>query len=248
MSLHYTDTGKGIPALVFLHYFGGAASSWDGVIVHLQNKFRCIAIDLLGFGKSSAPSSQITIEESSEKVMDLIQDLSLDNYVLIGHSMGAKIAVDIAARPLKGLQSLILIAPSPPSPEPMKEKDREEMYKAFGDREAIENMLKSALGSTISDDVFEREVNNNISVSEAGWKSWPELGSKEDISSRMQDVHVPINIIYGEKDKRFTKDYLEKEYSQYFKTFSLTEIKGVGHLLPVEAPEKTAAEIQKLLS
>ena len=247
MQLHYTDSGKGVPALVFLHYFGGAASSWEDVILHLQNEFRCIAVDLFGFGKSPAPQSQVTVQESSEKVIELIENLSLDNYVLIGHSMGAKIAADIAAKPLKGLQSLLLIAPSPPSSEPMKEKDREDMYEAFGNRDAIEKMLQNALGSMVSNDVFQREVNNNFSVSETGWKSWPELGSKEDISLQMQYVHVPVSILYGEKDKRFTKKYLEKEYSLYFKTFSLTEITGVGHLVPVEAPEKTATEIKKLL-
>lgn len=247
MLLHYTDSGKGAPALIFLHYFGGAASSWNDVITQLQNEYRCITIDLYGFGHSPAPTSQLTVEQSSEKVLELIQDLSLDNYVLIGHSMGAKITVDIAARPLQGLRSLILIAPSPPSPEPMKEKDREEMYEAFGNRDAVEKMLTNALGSAIPDDVFEREVMNNLSVSEIAWKSWPETGSLEDISSRMQYIHVPVDILYGEKDKRFTKTFLQKEYSRYFKTFSLTEITGSGHLIPVEAPEQAAGEIRKLL-
>ncbi len=248
MSLHYTDSGKGNPALVFLHYFGGSSGSWNDVIVHLQNEFRCIAIDLFGFGKSSTTQSQITVEESSEKVLELIEKLLPGNYVLIAHSMGAKIAVNIAAKPLKGLQSLILIAPSPPSPEPMEEADRKNMYDAFGKRENIENMLKNALGSAISNDVFEREINNNLSVSEGAWKSWTEIGSKEDISSQMQHVHVSVAILYGENDKRFTKKYLDKEYSQYFKTFPLTEIQNTGHLVPVESPQETAIEIRKLIS
>ena len=248
MQLHYTDSGKGAPALIFLHYFGGAASSWNEMILQLQNEFRCIAVDLYGFGNSPAPQLPLTVEESSEKVRELIQHFSLDKYVLIGHSMGAKIAVNIATKPLTGLQGLVLIAPSPPSPEPMKKKDRKEMHNAFGKREAIEKMLKNALGSTMADDGFEREVLHNLSVSEIAWRSWPGLGSKEDISLRMQYVQVPIYILYGEKDKRFTKKFLSKEYNQYFKTFSLTEIKGAGHLVPIEAPENAAAEIRKLVS
>ena len=248
MHLHYTDNGQSAPTLVFLHYFGGAASSWNEVIIHLQNEFRCIAIDLYGFGHSPAPTSQVTVEGSSENVRELIQYLTLTNYILIGHSMGAKIAVDVAAKSPKGLQGLILIAPSPPSPEPMKEKDRQDMCNAFGNRKAIEKMLKNALGSAIPDEVFEREVQNNLLVSETAWKSWPESGSKEDISLRMQYVNVPVHILYGEKDKRFTKKFLQREYSQYFKTFSLIEVMDAGHLVPVEAPEKAAEEIQKLIN
>lgn len=248
MSLHYTDSEKGSHVLIFLHYFGGAASSWEDVILHLRDEFRCIAVDLYGFGKSPSPQHRLSVEESSRKVTELIEDLSLANYILIGHSMGAKIAIDVAASQTKGLQSVVLIAPSPPSPEPMKDKDREEMCEAFRKKEMVKKMLRNALGSTVADNVFMREVSNNLSASETAWKSWPELGSKEDISPRMHSVHVPVAILYGEKDKRFTKAFLEKEYSQYFKTFSLTGISDAGHLVPVEAPQKVADEIRRIVS
>lgn len=247
MQLYYTDSGKGAPALVFLHYFGGASSSWEDVISSLGEHYRCIAVDLFGFGKSPAPQSLLSVEESSEKVMALIESLSLTNYILIGHSMGAKIVVDIASRPVKNLRSVILIAPSPPSPEPMKDEDRQDMIEAFGKKEAVEKMIQNALGSNVSNTIFEREVNNNLSASEMAWKSWAEHGSLEDISLRMQYISVPVHIIYGENDNRFTKKFLEKEYGKYFKTFTLTEVKDAGHLVPIEAPQKVAELIGNLL-
>ena len=245
MKLHYIEKGNGNITLVFLHYFGGAANTWNEVMNRLQNEFRCIAVDMLGFGKSPAINQTISVDNSTDTLIELLENLNLRNYILIGHSMGGKIAINAAAKDLKGLLRLILIAPSPPSAEPMTEQERNDMFTAFGNKEAVKKMIQNAVFNPLPEDVFLKEVNNNLQTSQAGWQSWPKLGSKEIIIDRMKDVHVPLSIFYGDKDKRFTMRFLENEYSRYFLTFALTEIKNSGHLIPAEAPEILADEIRK---
>lgn len=245
MNLHYIQKGNGDKTLVFLHYFGGAANTWNDVIDCLQNNFTCIAVDLPGFGKSPALSHPISVDDSTNAVIGLIENLKLQNYILIGHSMGGKVAINAAAKNLKGLLQLILIAPSPPSPEPMTEKERENMLTAFGNEEDVKKMIQDVIANPLSDTLFLKEVNNNLQASQTGWQSWPQLGSKEVIIDRMKGVHVPLSVLYGDKDKKFTKQFLKKEFNQYFTTFTLTEIENSGHLLPVEAPEATATAIRK---
>ena len=48
----WLDRGTGAPTLVFLHYFSGAAASWQWVMRSLESDFRCVAIDLPGFGQA----------------------------------------------------------------------------------------------------------------------------------------------------------------------------------------------------
>ncbi len=248
MKLHYIEKGSGDVTLVFLHYFGGAASTWDEVISHLQNDFRCNAIDLLGFGKSASTDTLISVDDSANVVLKLIDELQLQNYVLIGHSMGGKIALRVASLQPKGLLSLVLLAPSPPTAEPMSDKERINMDDAFGDKAKVEKMIENVVTHPLDKTTFDKEVTNNLQASSAGWHSWPQLGSKEVIAGNMKDIHVPITILYGEKDKKFTKAFLKKEFDNYFKTFRLIEIKDSGHLLPVEAPEQTAKEIKRALT
>jgi pimeloyl-ACP methyl ester carboxylesterase len=50
----YAEQGQGTP-LLFLHGFLGNGSNWQSIIPELQSDYRCIAIDLLGFGHSSKP-------------------------------------------------------------------------------------------------------------------------------------------------------------------------------------------------
>ena len=248
MKLHYTEQGKGDTTLVFLHYFGGAVSTWQEVISYLRDEFRCIAVDLLGFGKSPSQEALISVNDSANAVIELINELQLQNYILIGHSMGGKIALRAASLQPKGLLSLVLLAPSPPTPEPMTDKEREDMNLAFSDTKKVEKMIKNAIAKPISKAAFDKEVNNNLEASSIGWHSWPQLGSKEVIVDKMADIYVPVFILYGEKDKRFTKSFLKKEFDHYFKTFGLVEIKNSGHLLPVEASEEVAREIIKALA
>ncbi len=247
MKLHYLQTGKGNTTLVFLHYFGGAGNTWQEVISYLQNEFHCIAIDLLGFGKSPAPNKQISVESSANAVTDFLQNMNLSNYILIGHSMGGKIALNVAAKQPDNLQSLVLIAPSPPTPEPMKKGEREDMDNAFGKKEAVEKLVRSATAHPLPEEVSNKEVSNNLETSETGWHSWPRLGSQEDISGNMKDIQVPVAIICGESDKKFPKDFLQKEFSNYFSSFTVDEIPNAGHLLPVEAPEEVANAIRRIV-
>jgi pimeloyl-ACP methyl ester carboxylesterase len=115
---------KSRPSLVFLHYFGGSSQAWTEVIEKLARDFHCVAPDLRGFGASDEPAENLALEDYADDVECLISTLALENFVLIGHSMGGKIALAFAARNPKNLRSLILLAPSPPTPEPIKDETR----------------------------------------------------------------------------------------------------------------------------
>ena len=138
--VYYTDRGEGDISILFLHFYGGSSDTWKEVIKILSPTFRCVAIDLYGFGNTETPENEITVSLQTELVLQMINDLHLENYMLIGHSMGGKIAMSVASRQPAGLKGLVLIAPSPPTPEPIK--DRAALRKAFGDRTELEKMVQ----------------------------------------------------------------------------------------------------------
>src|SRR5215207_8184073 len=121
--LYLEEGGAGSPALVFLHYFAGSSRSWDHVSDALSRSSRCVRFDLPGFGRSPPPPAY-SVHKVAHLVSAEITRLHLDHYVVVGHSMGGKIAMACAVAQPRGLAGLILVAPSPPSPEPMDELER----------------------------------------------------------------------------------------------------------------------------
>lgn len=100
--LRYHDLPGGDPALVFLHGLGSASSSYfPRAAAHPRLRDgRALLVDLLGHGYSDRPKAfDYSMEGQAEIVVALLDQLSVTDCVLIGHSMGGSIAVLVAAAP-----------------------------------------------------------------------------------------------------------------------------------------------------
>ncbi len=233
------------PTLVFLHYFGGSSGAWTEVIEELAKNFHCVAPDLRGFGASDALPENYAVKDYADDAADLISTLTIENFVLIGHSMGGKIALAFAARNPKGLRSLILLAPSPPSPEPIKADERAKLLVSHGNRCVATEMVCRAAGGKLSGEVFERSINDNLRSSDAAWKAWLESGSREDISSEVGRINVPVLVAAGEKDEVMTAKLLKREVARRIEGARLLVVPEVKHLLPLETPAIVADLIRE---
>ncbi|MDE1995747.1 MAG: alpha/beta hydrolase, partial [Rhizobiaceae bacterium] len=135
-SLNILEDGEGDIALVFLHYWGGSSKTARDVIEQLSPSFRCIAFDQRGWG-GSAKTGDFTLDAYAADTAALIAKLGLRRYVLVGHSMGGKIAQLLAATRPDGLVGLVLIAPAPPVPVLVPEEQREMMLESYQAREGV---------------------------------------------------------------------------------------------------------------
>lgn len=98
--------------MVFLHGLMGNHRHWLGLMQGLKQDYRCVAIDLLGFGESSEPVGTCGIGEQVTFVRDVVQALDLDRYVLVGHSLGGWIATEYSLLYQDEMAGLVLAAPA----------------------------------------------------------------------------------------------------------------------------------------
>ena len=91
-SVFYTDEGKG-DAVVFLHGFLENSAMWQSLIPNLTPTYRIICIDLLGHGQTGCLGYIHTMEDMAEAVKAVTDELALDTFTLIGHSMGGYVAL-----------------------------------------------------------------------------------------------------------------------------------------------------------
>ncbi|HCT70495.1 MAG TPA: hypothetical protein DF409_05015, partial [Bacteroidales bacterium] len=108
----YVDEGKGEKVIIFIHGLGSYLPAWVKNIEGLKSGYRCIAIDLPGYGKSSKQPHSGKMSYYAEVVEEFAGKLGLGKVILAGHSMGGQIAM-VAALNYPGMvEGLILIAPA----------------------------------------------------------------------------------------------------------------------------------------
>jgi 2-succinyl-6-hydroxy-2,4-cyclohexadiene-1-carboxylate synthase len=113
--LGLTVTGPNArPAVLFLHGFMGSKAEWTGVTNALDCEFRCVAVDLPGHGVSTGlPDERYTVEGAAEAVLRVLDRLEIPRAVLVGYSMGGRLALYLALRHPDRCAGLFLESASP---------------------------------------------------------------------------------------------------------------------------------------
>lgn len=206
---------------IFLHYFGGSAQEWIPVMERVVARLgaRCLAIDLRGFGDSDAPSVGQSVDEMADDVAGVIDHFGLTgdptrstpdyNYMLVGHSMSGKVALALAARRPAGLRNLVLLAPSPPSPEPIDDETRSRLQQTHGQRDAAEQTLREITVAPLPETIQNQIIADNLRSTAVAWDAWLTDGSREDITERMARIETIPYIAVGDKDTNIPLELLQ---------------------------------------
>lgn len=111
-TLAYVEQGSGDQTLIFIHGLGSYLPAWNKNIPELSQHYRCIAIDLPGYGKSSKGNYEFSMTYYAQIIKELVEKKNLKNVVLVGHSMGGQIALTAALQYPEMVDKLVLIAPA----------------------------------------------------------------------------------------------------------------------------------------
>jgi|GEM_PF-236449 len=242
--IHVTQQGDGDLAIVFLHYYGGSSRTWRFVMDALSSRVRTVATDHRGWGRSEAPADGYRIEDLADDAQGVIEAMGLRRFVLVGHSMGGKTAQLLASRRLPGLQGLVLVAPSPPSPMRLSDEQRAVVAGAYASRESVEWVLDNVLTATkLSGDVREQVVADSLAGATQAKLAWPNVAMLDDITREVGAIDVPVLVISGDRDQVDRTETLREELLPRVAGARLQVLPGVGHLSPLEAPSQLVALI-----
>src|SRR5262249_41268853 len=95
------------------------------------------ALDQGGWGGSVARDGRYDLGAMADDAEAVVRALGLHRYVLVGHSMGGKVAQIVAARQPKELVGMVLIAPAPPTPMPVPDTVRAGMLQQYSSRTGV---------------------------------------------------------------------------------------------------------------
>jgi pimeloyl-ACP methyl ester carboxylesterase len=109
LSLHYVVEGRG-PAVVLIHGLGGFAESWRHNIAALASRATVYAVDLPGFGRSAKPRTGYGLQQFARAVHGFLDGVGVAQASLVGHSLGAAVALTYALMHPVRIERLALIS------------------------------------------------------------------------------------------------------------------------------------------
>ena len=246
--IHVMQRGSGALTLVFLHYYGGSARTWDAVASELQDRYRIVATDHRGWGESDAPADGYCIADLAADAEGVIEALGLQRYVLVGHSMGGKVAQLMASRRPRGLEGLVLIAPSPPSPMLLSDEQRATLTGAYRSRESVEFVIDHVLTAKPLDAARrEQVIEDSLKGAPQAKAAWPDVAMREDITAAVASIDVPTIVVSGERDEVDRVATLQAELLPRIAHAAMHILPGTGHLSPLEAPAEVARMIARFV-
>ncbi len=107
IALHYLEKGSGEP-LILLHGNGESSSCFENQLEYFSSKYRVIALDTRGHGKSPRGTAPFTIEQFACDLYDFMMEHSLPSAIILGFSDGANIAMKFALKHPDMVRALIL--------------------------------------------------------------------------------------------------------------------------------------------
>jgi len=111
IDINYEIHGEGSPLLLITGFTGSIDHYWNSIHLGLVQKYKLILFDSRGMGKSSCLDIPYSIEMMAEDTMGLIDHLELERPTILGHSMGACIAMEMGRKFGRKIDNLILVNP-----------------------------------------------------------------------------------------------------------------------------------------
>jgi len=231
---NYKTGGKGENFLI-LHGWGGSSDSWKKVIQILEKKFKVVCPDFPGFGKSQLPPKPWALEDFANWLKNFTETLKLENFYLLGHSFGGRVAVKFSLSFPERVKTLILV-------------DSAGIKVKWGLKEKITFQL-ARIGNFIFSKrpfLYLKDTARNLFYQVLRIKDYSRVKGvmretmkkiiQEDLLPELEKIQTKTIIIWGQRDKilplKFAFLFKEK-----IKNSKLEIIKRVGHNPHLEDPE-----------
>lgn len=241
--------GKG---LICLHGLGGGSYFFSGLSQSLRNSHRVLSFDMPGTGFNVGAVDHFSLDSCVEAAIELIDQVAPESSVLLGHSMGAIVALKAYAERKEVVEGLVFLGGLPEPVPAIKEKlsKRVEKLKSVG---------MNGIGEEVMPGIFAEESFSRRSHLVGMYQRLLEMNSKKsyvesmtalvegDANKAVEEVSVPCLAITGMEDLYASpfdvKDFVSSIPSET--TFEVFE--NCGHMIFFEEPERLHESVSTFL-
>lgn len=247
--LSYLDYGAGDPSVIIVPGITSPAATWDFVAVELAARRRVVALDVRGRGYSDKPAEGYTLPEYAADVAGLAEQLGLERPVVLGHSMGARIAAALGVLHPDLASALIVVDP------PLTGPGREPYPTSV---ENFKEQLHESYRGTSVDEIRrfyprwpERELQLRCdwlpSCDEHAVVETHRNFDREDFFAYWSELTVPTQFVWGEESPAVTPAGVA-DVEAANPTPEIAGIPAAGHMIPWENLDDFIAAVEAFLA
>ena len=252
VALHFNDDGSG-RAVLIMHGLFGSSTNFKGIARRLAERCRVISVDLRNHGRSPW-DDDVSYEAMSGDVVTLMDRLALDDAVLVGHSMGAKVAMTLALTHPGRAAALAVVDIAPVAYDHSHDGLIDAMLDVdlgnIGKRQDLDDQL----AGTIADAGVRQFLGQNL-VLDAGRYRWrvnlEALAAGMDSLTGFPDpgdgrYDGPCTFIYGEASN-YVRSAHHSRIGELFPRARLVGVPGAGHWVHAEHPGRVVEVVEELV-
>lgn len=241
------------PSLVFLHGIGGAARGWRAQLDAFQDKYRAIAWDMPGYGRS-APLPAVSIASLAAALHDFLQQVGAVKPCLVGHSIGGMIVQHFLVDHPTAAVSVVLAQTSPAFGSSDGEWQKQFIDARLGplDRgETMQTLAPRLVADLIGDDADPAGValaqDCMAQVKPDAYRGSMLAMIGFDLRKRLKDIAVPTLLLSGSRDNNAPAPMVKKT-AGFVPGSTYVELDGCGHLANLERPGEFNGALRDFLA
>ncbi len=248
--IRYLESGASKNTLVLIHGLGASAERWNHVIPLLEDNFRVIVPDLIGFGYSDKPTADYTPDFFSDFLEKFFTALNIKRPNLIGSSLGGQISAEYTASHSENIEKLILVSPAGMMKKSTPALDAYIMAALYPDVISAKNAFEMMEGSgknveeNIVSGFVERMQLPNAKL--AFMSTVLGLKNSESITSKLQSIMTPTLIIWGGDDPVIPINYAD-DFVSAIQDCRFFRMDGCGHTPYVQNPYLFTTKVLEFL-
>ena len=258
---HLSEFESSKKTILFLHGFTGSSDDWRDIVQKLDKRFNKIALDLIGHGKSSSPSSvnYYMADSLVIHIEQVINHFRLKEIILCGYSMGGRVALNFVVSKPGLVKGLILESASPGIKNHNEREERkksDEELATYIENKSVEDFaamwLDQELFGTLRRYSNERlrhikeEKAKNSKIGLANSLRGFGTGVMPYIGAELIKLKIPVILITGGLDEKFTQ--INQSLKKLSPTAKHKIIPTAGHNTHLEEPKKFVEAVNGFLS
>lgn len=252
MTIHYEVSGKGYP-VVLLHGYGETHNIWNHYREELSKKYRVITPDLPGFGQSAGLPYELSLDMVANSIYDCLKKLNISECIILGHSLGGYVTLEIAKRFPNIVSNIGLIHSSALADTAERKEGREKAIE-FIQKHGVPKFIESFVPMLFHEKHRDRLKDTIQSIVDEGSKI-PEktltdymlaMRDRSDSLDFIKEFEGSILYIYGEEDTSIPLS-VSKSQIKYMKNPYLKNLVETGHMGMFEKEEEVLKSISKFI-